>query len=88
MTTMTFDKLAYVDKLKAAGFEDDKARAMAEGLDTALREQVATRADLTGLQAALRSDIKDVKHDVLRWMIGSQVVLAGFLLAAFKFIGH
>jgi len=27
MTTMTFDKLAYVDRLKAAGFEDDKARA-------------------------------------------------------------
>lgn len=77
MTTMTFDKLAYVDKLKAAGFEETQARALTDALDQALREEVATK-----------SDLKDLKHDILRWMLASQFVLAGFLLAAFKFIGH
>src|SRR3954467_12860538 len=38
MTTLTFDKLAYVDRLTAAGFSEQQARAMADSLDTALRE--------------------------------------------------
>ncbi len=53
MTTMTFDKLAYIDRLKAAGFAEPQARAMADGLDQALREEVATKSDV----AALRNDI-------------------------------
>ena len=46
MTTMTFDKLAYIDRLKAAGFAEPQARAMADGLDQALREEVATEERL------------------------------------------
>lgn len=43
MATLTFDKLAYVDRLKAAGMGEREARALAEGLDQALREEVATK---------------------------------------------
>ena len=50
---MTFDKLAYLDRLKAAGFNEPQARAMADGLDQALREEVATKSDV----AALRNEI-------------------------------
>ncbi len=53
MTTMTFDRLAYIDRLKAAGFAEPQARAMADGLDQALREEVATKSDL----AAVRNEI-------------------------------
>jgi hypothetical protein len=53
MSTMTFDKLAYVDRLKAAGFNEPQARALADGLDQALREEVATKGDI----AALRNEI-------------------------------
>ena len=42
---MTFDKLAYIDRLKSAGFAEPQARAMADGLDQALREKVATKSD-------------------------------------------
>jgi hypothetical protein len=61
MTMMTFDKLAYFDRLKAAGFAEAQARAMADGLDQALREEVATKSDIT----ALRSEIGLVKSDLL-----------------------
>jgi capsule polysaccharide export protein KpsE/RkpR len=57
MTTMTFDKLAYLDRLKAAGFTEPQARGMADGLDQALREEVATKSDL----AALRSEIGQLR---------------------------
>lgn len=94
MTMMTFDKLAYVDRLKAAGFNEPQARAMADGLDQALREEIATKSDI----AALRSEIDlfrvEFKNDL--GMLGSEFKgelgglkgelggLKGELLAAMK----
>jgi hypothetical protein len=60
MTTMTFDRLAYIDRLKAAGFAEPQARAMADGLDQALREEVATKSDV----AALRNEIDLLRVEV------------------------
>jgi hypothetical protein len=76
MTTMTFDKLAYIDRLKAAGFAEPQARAMADGLDQALREEVATKSDLVALRAEFRSDLGLLRSDM-----GG---LKGELLAAMK----
>jgi hypothetical protein len=60
MTTMTFDKLAYIDRLKAVGFTEPQARGMADGLDQALREEVATKTDIASVSgeiAAVRNEI-------------------------------
>lgn len=94
MTTMTFDKLAYVDRLKAAGFNEPQTRALADGLDQALREEVATKSDV----AALRNEIDllrvEVKSDLgalrsefrgeLSSIKGELIGLKGELLAAMK----
>jgi hypothetical protein len=64
MATMTFDKLAYIDRLKAAGFAEPQARAMADGLDQALREEVATKSDLAALRAEIRSDLGLLRSDM------------------------
>ena len=60
MATLTFDKLAYVDRLQAAGMGEREARALAEGLDQALRKEVATRTDI----AAVRTDLAAVKTEL------------------------
>ena len=60
MATLTFDKLAYVDRLHAAGMGEREARALAEGLDQALREEVATRTDI----ATVRTDLAAVKTEL------------------------
>ena len=60
MATLTFDKLAYVDRLKAAGMGEREARALADGLDQALREEVATKTDV----AAVRTELVAVKHEL------------------------
>jgi hypothetical protein len=98
MTTMTFDKLAYFDRLKAAGFAEPQARAMADGLDQALREEVATKSDIAGvgseialLRNDLRGEIASVRSE-LRGEIasvgselrGEMALLKGELLAAMK----
>jgi hypothetical protein len=71
VTTMTFDKLAYIDRLKAAGFAEPQARAMADGLDQALREEVATKSDIAGLRneidllrAELRNELGTLRGEL------------------------
>jgi hypothetical protein len=83
MTTMTFDKLAYIDRLKAAGFAEPQARAMADGLDQALREEVATKSNLAALRAEFRSDLGLLRSD-LGLLRGDMGGLKGELLAAMK----
>jgi hypothetical protein len=94
MTMMTFDKLAYVDRLRAAGFNEPQARAMADGLDQALREEVATKSDIvllkgeialvkSDLLAAMRAD----KIDLLKWVV-TLIVGQTAIFTALKLLGH
>ena len=101
MTTMTFDKLAYIDRLKAVGFTEPQARGMADGLDQALREEVATKSDIAALRnemnllrvelkgevGGLRSEMKADKIDLLKWGV---MLIAGqtAVFTALKLLGH
>lgn len=95
MATLTFDKLAYVDRLQAAGMGEREARALADGLDQALREEVATKTDLMAVKTELKADIAAVKldlaatkHDILRWMVGMVIAQVGLTVALIKFLPH
>ncbi len=92
MTTVTFDKLTYVDGLKAAGIPEPQARAMAEGLDKALRDEIVTKpelkAQLADLRAELKADIANsvssAKMQMIMWVIGVGIAQIGIL----KYIIH
>jgi hypothetical protein len=73
MAELLFDKLTYMDRLKRAGIDDDQARAHGEALEGALRESVATKADVAGVRAdlanaraELKAEIAVVKTDLAR----------------------
>jgi hypothetical protein len=83
---LTFDRLAYIDRLREAGFDEKQARAQADALDAALRDSVATKADLKELAGELRTEMANLKVDILRWLFVTQIALAGVILAAVKFI--
>ena len=94
MTTMTFDRLAYIDRLKAAGFAEPRARAMADDLDQALREEVATKSDLgllrgemVGLKGELLAAMKADKIDFLKWVV-MLIVGQTAVFIALKLLGH
>jgi hypothetical protein len=74
-TQITFDKLAYIDRLKSAGIGEQEARAHAEALDQALRQEVATKHDL---EIAVR--------DLTIRMGGIAIILFG-ALASIRFFG-
>ena len=85
MNAITFDKLAYVEALQASGFDQEQAAAQANALDTALRETVATKSDISDVQHEIelarheielaRRDIQNVetrldgKITLLQWML-------------------
>ena len=80
MSTITFDTLKFVKRLKAAGFEEDQAEALSEAFK---ESQATTIADL-----ATKSDLKELglKFDgelkLLKWMLG--FVLAGIAALVIK----
>jgi hypothetical protein len=87
MTTMTFDKLAYIDRLKAVGFTESQARGMADGLDQALREEVATKTDMAGLRTEmnlLRVELRGDFRSEAGSLRGEMAGLRGGLSAAMK----
>lgn len=57
----TFDKLAYVETLKAGGAPDEAARVHAQALETALKESVASQQDITNLRHELALLSRDLK---------------------------
>jgi len=81
VATLTFDKLAYVDRLQAAGMGEREARALAEGLDQALREEVATKTDLTAVKSELSADIAAVKTELAADIAAVKAELAADIAA-------
>jgi|SRR5271165_2204587 len=89
-----FDRLAYVDRLKAASFTEQQARGAADALGEALTETVATKADITQLEAKIDTRfaqvdarIAEVRATIIQWVVGAALAtctigaaVAGFII--------
>ena len=84
MSSVTFDKLRYIEKLESSGVSHEQAKAQADALDDALRETVATKYDI----AELKRDMKELEIRLthsLTLRMGAMIVAATAFLAAIKF---
>jgi hypothetical protein len=86
MTQILFDRLAYMDRLTRAGIGEELARAHAEAMDEALRESVATKADVRIEIARLENRIDLAVRDMTIRIGGMLIVLFG-AIASIKFFG-
>lgn len=80
MSTVTFDKLACSEALKAGGFTPEQATVQANALDVALRETVATRHDLE----LVRTEIHAAEQRMTLKLGGMLVVAVGVFAALVK----
>lgn len=80
MTTITFDTLQLVDKLKAAGFPPEQAEAVIRAIGDAQGDLVTK----THLDHTLEKTLAPIRTDltVLKWMMG--VLLAGVMSIVLK----
>lgn len=95
--TTSFDKLAYVDRLKSAGFDDAQARAHADALDAAFRSGVTTKADIHEIQrqfqevearldAKITGSSAKLRIGLIRWLIALQLATLVLVVGAIKFV--
>jgi hypothetical protein len=96
-----FDRLTYVDRLKAGSFSEQQARAAADALGEALTETVATKADIAQLEskietrfsaldvrfAAIDAHIAESRASVIQWVVGAAIgaCTVGAAVASFIF---
>ena len=89
MTTTTFDTLSYFEKLKAAGVPEAQAKVQVEVMqgvvqqyDEASRKELATKGDIQDV----RNELKDTKHEILKWMIATIVAQTALIVAVIAFL--
>ena len=96
-----FDRLAYVDRLKAGSFSEQQARAAADALGEALVETVATKADIASVKAdigqletkfearfaSVEARIAESRASIIQWVVGVAIAACtiGAAVASFVF---
>ena len=85
--TLTFDTLAYANKLKAAGFSEKQAEVQAEVIAELAVDHLATKQDLKELELRLKADLRELE---LRTVIklGSMLVGSMTLLVVLMKLFH
>jgi len=76
---ITFDTLAYVKKLKAAGVPEKQAEVQAETFAEIIDEKVATKQDLQMLEA-------NVTAKIIKWVAGMLVAQAAIVATLVKLL--
>lgn len=80
MTTITFDTLKFVERLKAAGVPEEQAKAEVEALSEALSETIAVR------ELATKTDLEAMKSDLIKWMAGLLLAQAAVVATLVKLL--
>jgi hypothetical protein len=79
MSALTIDTLAVAQLLRKRGFTEEQATGAVDALREIDASQLVTKSDL-------KEAVADLKVDIVRWLILTQIALAGFLFAAMKLI--
>jgi hypothetical protein len=82
---MTFDTLSYARRLRQAGVPEQQAEAMADATRELVVQDVATKADLAGIEQRLRADAAALEQRLTAAMDAQSLRLTirmGIMMAA------
>lgn len=82
MTTTTFDTLGYFEKLKAAGFTEEQAKAQANALREVIEERLVTKGDLVQMELRLTSEMQKLELR-MTLKLGAMMAASVAIVAAF-----
>ena len=77
---------SFVRRLTEAGMERQMAEAIVEGLAEADMTELATKADLARVEAALRTEIVELKAEMFRFMMLQAVAIVGLTVTLIKLL--
>jgi hypothetical protein len=85
---MSFDSLTYARRLKAAGFSESQAEALADANREMVVHDTATKDDVTSLKTELKAEIAALEERLtLRLTVRFGVMLAAALSLVTAIIG-
>jgi predicted RNase H-like nuclease len=79
MSALTIDALTVAQILRKRGFSEEQATGVVEALREIDAPQLVTKSDL-------KEAVADLKVDIVRWLVVTQIAAATFLFAAMKFV--
>ena len=96
-SAITFDTLAYVKKLKAAGVPEKQAEAHAETFAEIVEDRIATKQDILVLKQGLKElelsmkqepklGLANTKAEIIKWVAGMLVAQAAILATLVKLL--
>ncbi|MEO5327691.1 MAG: CCDC90 family protein [Magnetococcus sp. THC-1_WYH] len=74
--SITFDTLAYANRMKSVGFTNEQAEALAQTQAELIEERLATKHDLTLLRKDLQLDMKEQEFRIITRLGG--IIVVGF----------
>jgi predicted DNA-binding transcriptional regulator YafY len=86
MSALTIDTFAAAQILRKRGFTEDQATGVVEALREIDASSLATKADVLAVEAKIETTSANLKVDLLRWLVVTQIALAGFIFASMKFV--
>lgn len=84
MSTITFDTHKFIRRLETAGFTPDQAEAVAEAFKAAQEEQRPVTQEY--LDYRLKTDLAELKFDLIKWMTGALVAQIAVIAALVKLL--
>jgi hypothetical protein len=89
MSGAVFDTYASVKRLTAAGMPEAQAEVLADEQRRLVDDRLVTKDDVgkPASNMATKTDIAEVKAEILKWMFGQTLLIIGVLTALLRF-GH
>lgn len=78
---IAFDTHRFVKNLTENGFTEQQAEALAREQVLLLEGNLATKADIAGLEAKLEAKIEASKVDLLKWMVMAMIAQGTLIVA-------
>ena len=92
MSALSIDTLSVSQTLRKRGFTEEQAIGVVEALREIDASELATKADIREVEAKIEkvelrieTSAANLKVEIIRWLIVTQVALGGLVFAAIKF---
>lgn len=83
---LRIDTLKFVRKLTDAGMERPMAEALVEGIAEADTSELATKADITRLEAKIETANADLRAEMFRYMMVQAATIIGVTVTLIKLL--
>ena len=92
MSALSIDTLSVSQTLRKRGFTEEQAIGVVEALREIDASELATKADIREVEAKIEklelrieTSAANLKVEIIRWLIVTQLALGGLIFAAIKF---